>query len=387
VIVDFVRRKLKPGGVLYISYNTQSGWAAMMPMRDLLAEHARVLGRIGNSSVQRMDDALAFAQQLLATNPLYARANPQVARRIEKMAEQDRSYLAHEYLNRDWQPMSFAQMAQWLGSAKLQWACSADPLDGLNYIHLTQEQQQLLAEIPDAVFRQTVRDFCTNHQFRKDYWVKGARPLTPLEQAEALRAQRVVLVQPRAQVSLKITGSLGEGTLSEETYVPLLDELADHRPKTLAQLEQALQARGANIAWPALVQAVQVLSGSGALTAAAEDASIVKAKKRTDRLNTWLLHKARSSSDTCFLASPVTGGGVGRVDRFSQLFLLARQLGHKTPQDWAGFVWSLLKLQGQAIVKNGTQLEGEEAHLTELTQRAQTFSTHHLPMLRALQIA
>jgi hypothetical protein len=28
-IADFLARKLKPGGVLYISYNTQAGWAAM----------------------------------------------------------------------------------------------------------------------------------------------------------------------------------------------------------------------------------------------------------------------------------------------------------------------------------------------------------------------
>ena len=42
VIVDFVRRKLKVGGVLYISYNTSPGWAAMIPMRDILTQHAEV---------------------------------------------------------------------------------------------------------------------------------------------------------------------------------------------------------------------------------------------------------------------------------------------------------------------------------------------------------
>ena len=31
VIVDFVRRKLKVGGLLYISYNCQPGFAAMVP--------------------------------------------------------------------------------------------------------------------------------------------------------------------------------------------------------------------------------------------------------------------------------------------------------------------------------------------------------------------
>jgi hypothetical protein len=38
-----------------------------------------------------------------------------------------------------------------------------------------------MAEIPDTMFRQTVRDFMVNQQFRKDYWVKGARHLSLLE--------------------------------------------------------------------------------------------------------------------------------------------------------------------------------------------------------------
>jgi len=192
VIVDFVRRKLKVGGVLYISYNTQPGWAAMVPMRDLLTEHAAVMGADGAGIVSRIDAALNFAERLLAVNPAYARANPQIAERIKKIKEQNRHYLAHEYFNRDWRPMSVAQMGEWLASAKLTWACSAHYLDAIDAIHLTAEQQRLLADIPDPMFRQLVRDFCVNQQFRKDYWVKGARRLTPLEQAEALRAQRVI---------------------------------------------------------------------------------------------------------------------------------------------------------------------------------------------------
>ncbi len=77
------------------------------------------------------------------------------------------------------------------------------------------------------MFRQTTRDFCVNQQFRKDYWVKGCRTLTALEQAEALRGQRILLAQPRADVGLKVTGSLGEATLQEAVYGPILDQLAD----------------------------------------------------------------------------------------------------------------------------------------------------------------
>ncbi|MDY0269955.1 methyltransferase regulatory domain-containing protein [Trichloromonas sp.] len=356
----------------------------MVPMRDLLTEHAEVLGSDGAGILSRIDSALSFADQLLAANPAYARANPQIAERIQKIKEQNRHYVAHEYFNRDWQPMAFAKMALWLAPAKLQWACSANYLDAIDAVNLTAEQQNLLAGIPDPMFRQTTRDFCVNQQFRKDYWVKGARQLSALEQAEELRSQRVILVQSRAEVNLKVNGSLGEATLQEAVYAPLLDQLADHKARSLAQLEQALQPKG--ISFAQIVQAAMVLSGAGVLLAAQDEAAIVKVKKRSERLNTHLMLKARSSNELSYLAGPVTGGGVN-VPRFHQLFLLARQQGHKQPQEWAGFVWNILAVQNQRLLKEGKPLETPEENLAELTTQATEFADKRLPILKALQVA
>lgn len=384
VIVDFIRRKLKVGGVLYISYNTQPGWAAMAPMRDLLTEHAEVLGSNGAGTLNRVESALVFAERLLATNPLYARANPQIADRIKKIQGQNRHYVAHEYFNRDWQPMAFSKMAQWLVPAKVQWACSANDLDAIDAINLTADQQTLLADIPDPMFRQTTRDFCVNQQFRKDYWVKGARRLTELEQAEQLRGQRVILVQPRAEVSLKVTGSLGEATMQDAIYAPILDQLADYTPHTLAQLEHAVKPRGVQFAQ--LVQAVMVLSGAGVLCAVQDETSTIKVKKNADQLNALLMSKARSRTELGHLASPVTGGGIA-VTRFHQLFLLARQHGHEAPQDQSEFVWHLMELQGQRLVRQGNTLASAEENLAELAHQAAEFAAKQLPILKALQIA
>ena len=208
VIVDFVRRKLKVGGVLYISYNTLPGWATFAPMRHLLTQHAATLGADGVGIVSRIDGALDFAGKLLATNPVYARANPTVPERLNKVNGQNRHYLAHEYFNADWHPMYFADMARWLEPAKVGYACSANLLDHVDAINLTAEQQELLKSLPDAQTRETVRDFLVNQQFRKDYWVKGARRLSPLEQAEALRALRFVLVARAKKQSDKLNAHL-----------------------------------------------------------------------------------------------------------------------------------------------------------------------------------
>jgi Predicted methyltransferase regulatory domain len=148
---------------------------------------------------------------------MYTRANPQVAERLKAIKGQNRNYVAHEYFNRDWMPMSFASMAEWLAPAKLNFACSANYLDAIDVINLSPEQQILLKEIPDPMFRETVRDFMVNQLFRRDYWARGARKLNALEQLEGLRRQRVMLVEHRADVSLKVIGALGEANLQEQS--------------------------------------------------------------------------------------------------------------------------------------------------------------------------
>jgi hypothetical protein len=280
--------------------------------------------------------------------------------------------------------MHFATMAKWLEGAKVQYACSANYLDAIDVINLSTEQQSFLKEIPDPMFRETTRDFMVNQQFRKDYWVKGARTLSSLEQVEALRAQRVILVQPRADVILKVSGSLGEATLQEGVYAPILDLLADHQPRSLGQIEQALKS--VPVGLPQIQQAAMLLSATGAILAVQDEAAAAQAKKACDRINTHLMRKARASNELSYLASPITAGGI-TVARFQQLFLLARQQGHKQPADWAQFVWTIMAAQGQRLVKEGKTLEAEADNLAELTTQATAFADKQLPILKAIQIA
>ena len=383
VIVDFIRRKLKVGGVLYASYNTLPGWSAFAPIRHLMTEHADVVGSDGKGIISRVTDAISFADALMATNPAYLRANPQIAERITGLKSQNHNYLAHEYFNRDWHPMHFATMADWLAPAKVTYACSANYLDHVDVANLTKDQQAFLAELPDLMFRQSVRDFMVNQQFRKDYWVKGPRTLTPLDRFEGLRAIRVVLTTHRPDVPLKATGALGEVSMSEAIYSPILDQLADHKPHSLGKLEAALTSIGITLSQ--ILEACLLLSGVGHLWIVQEDQAISKARKTSDRLNGHLIGKARSSNDTTVLSSPVTGGGI-TVGRFQQLFVLGVGQGKKTPEDLGRFAWQILAAQGQKILKEGAALETNDENLAEMTAQAEVFCIKQLPVLRALQI-
>ena len=386
VIVDFVRRKLKVGGVLYISYNTQPGWAAFAPMRHLMTHHANTMGALGQGIVSRIDGAIEFADKLVETNPLFVRANPQVAERLKKLKEQNRHYLAHEYFNRDWHPMHFDTMAQWLEPAKLQFAGSANYLDYVDALNLSKEQQELLAGVEDPMFKQSVRDFMVNQQFRKDYWVKGLRALPALERLELLRQEKVLLTTPRADITLKANGALGEATLTESIYSPILDLLANHQPQTIGAIEQVLAKQKTDINLGQLLQAVLVLGGLGHLYAVQDDPTINKSSKHTQALNKHLMQLARSSQDISVLASPVTGGGLP-VSRFGQLFLLSLAKGKKEPKQWAEDAWQWLEMQGQRLLKDGQTLQSKEDNLKELNEQATAFATKQLPILKSAKIA
>jgi len=385
VIVDFIRRKLKIGGVLFLSYNCQPGHAAMVPLRHLLTEHAGMMAAPARGIVARIDGALEFAEGLLALNPGFAVANPAIADRLKTLKSHDRHYLAHEYFNRDWRAVFFADLVESLTPAKLSYACSAHYLDHIDALNMTSDQHRFLAEIPDPMFRQSVRDFVVNQQFRRDYWVKVARRLSSLEQTEALRRLKVmVLTGARSELSFTVQGAVGQREINPGVYNPIFDALGDHQPRTIGELEAALS--GAALRLPAIFEAVMVLAGKGDLAVVQDDEVQATARVRTDKLNQRILAKARSGGELTVLASPVTGGGIA-VSRFFQLFLLARSQGRNTPDELARFAWDLLAAQGQRMLKDGKPLETPEENLAELAAQAREFIDKRLPVFQALQFA
>ena len=235
-ILDLIKRRLKPGGVVFVSYNCGPGWAAGMPLRHLLKEHAIRMGQ--GHLHNKVDGALDFIDQLIEAKARYFEANPIAKERLKTLRTQNKSYIAHEYLNDNWEIMEFAGVQSMLADAKLDFATTMTLTDHVDTVNLTQEAQQLLAGIEDRVLRETTRDYFVNQQFRRDVFVKGARPMTALEQVQAFSSLPFALLLPPEDVKLTLLGALGEVNLNEDVYKPILTALADedYKPKTVAEL-------------------------------------------------------------------------------------------------------------------------------------------------------
>lgn len=384
VIVDLIRRKLKVGGLAYVSYNCLPGWAPAMPLRHLMTMHAELAGSDAAGILNKIDGAVNFAQHVVDSGALYFQANPAVAQRLKQIAGQNRNYLAHEFFNQDWDIMSFSDAARMLDEAKLTFLASAHLMDHVEAINLTEAGQKLLSGISHPILRQSVRDYFVNQQFRRDIFIKGAHRLTGLEITELFKQQSFVLITNPADIAMKVIGSLGEATLQESVYRPVIATLAEDnfRAKSVAELAAHPNLKDLNIAQ--LVQSVLVLTGAGHLSPAQIPSN--EARERCAKLNRTICDQARSRADISYLASPVAASGIP-VPRFEQLFIVAGNEGLKTSAELAKFVWDVLARQGQRLIKEGKVLESEDDNIAELNRQAQEFIEKRKPVFTGLEIA
>ena len=385
-IVDIVRRKLSPGGVFYMSYNCLPGWAAELPLRHLLMLHAELASPESQGLAAKIDASLAFAQSMLDADAKYFRAHGGLPGWMEKMAGHNRNYLAHEYFNRDWHPMPFADVARSLAEAKLNFAASATLAEHLDGLGLPEKARKMLAGIQHPIMRETVQDYFVNQRFRRDIFVKGPRRLSPAGRAERLRSMPFALLVQPDQVPMKLAVTAGEIELHPEIYRPFLEAMAgdDFAPKTLRQLEA--YPKCSKITFPQLVQMAVVLTGTGHLHPAQRASDIDAATPRCKALNAHIIERAALTDNVSTLASAVIGAGVP-VTRQDMLFLRARSRGIKAEDQWAQHAWECLLANGQRLVTGGKTLQSAEENLAHLRAEAKELSRKRLPVFKSLGLA
>jgi hypothetical protein len=386
VIVDIARRKLVPGGMLYMSYNAMPGWAAALPVRNLMLLHNELTDKTASALPGRIDDTLSFAQKLSDMGGVYFNSQAVAKDWVKSVGSGERSYLAHEYFNADWHPMSFADVARSLEDAKLTYAASASYTDLYDPINVTDAQQAFLADIAHPILREATRDFLVNRRFRWDVWVKGPRTLHPAQQIEALKATRLVLTCPVADVPLRVTGTQFAANLSPQISRIALEALATDgfAPKSIGQIAAIVP----DLDFAHLMQTLILLAGTGRVVPVQSESEARTARPKTDALNAHLLRSAIDGvhGGPIYLASPVTGGGVP-VTEFDHFFLLSRQAGAKTPEEWAQDAWKAMLPRRMAVAEGGKPLMTVEENIRALTVRARTFAQTRLPAFQALMVA
>src|SRR5215475_1327817 len=255
-IVKFADARLKTGGVLYVSYNAAPGWMPRAPLQRLIFEYAK---RHPAAPRDATAEALRFAKTIKDAGALYFQVNPQVGAFVDAMLTQDLAYLVHENLNESWSALYHADVVADFASTRLSYACSAHIADDVDETSIPLATHEMLAGIPDGVWRETVKDFLVGRSFRRDIFLRGPVRLTPAEKTEGLD-RTLVLTVPRAAATAEIRTAMGEVKGRADLYSPILDLLAAG-PIHAAQLVAELTGPDRSAA--AVLQAVSLLIHSG----------------------------------------------------------------------------------------------------------------------------
>jgi SAM-dependent methyltransferase len=373
-IVDLIYARLKPGGVVYISYNAMPGWAQNSPLRQLFVEWLRGQGEV---TAERVNGALAFAEKVRKTGAAYFELNPQSGKRLEAIANMSRNYVAHEYFNREWSPSYHSDVAADLAAAKLSFAAPSLISEHLDFLMMKPEALELLKEVSDPTAKETVRDYFVNQQFRRDLFTRGARQLSQRERNERLLATRLALRVPPPSLPTKARFPLGEVTLEPGQYQPILDALAAG-PLTFRELLAKRSNGGAGE--KAAFQAVMLLIAAS-LVAPALDAEDEQARRiSTDRFNRAMVARSGPGRQEQTLASPVLGTGVA-VPLIEQLFLAIEREKASNPIDAA---LRVMAERGQQVLKQGKPVASAAEARSELEKASSEFRQKRLPVYRQL---
>jgi SAM-dependent methyltransferase len=187
----FVDRHLKPGGLVYLSYNAMPGRAADLPFQRLI----RAIGETcAGDSTERVAAALKIVGTFLTLKAPALVASPMLA---EIQDVQDRlawSYVAHEYMGEHWDPLFVTDVRSDMATIGLEPVGSATLIENHDSLVLGKAAREALAAIADEDIRELARDFLIDQFFRRDVFVRDGKQLADHEQRGRLLANTFALV-------------------------------------------------------------------------------------------------------------------------------------------------------------------------------------------------
>ncbi|MFI4986531.1 MAG: class I SAM-dependent methyltransferase [Alphaproteobacteria bacterium] len=378
-IVEFMGRHLKPGGIVYVSYNCMPRWLAGLPVQRLLYELASVApGR----SDQRFRQALSLVEEMVKAGAHGLEENPVLKSILKEWDAGRASYFAHEYLNGNWQPLYHADVARELAEAKLNFVGSSTVFENFPAMTLSTEQQALLARIEVPELSETLKDFFVPHLLRRDVFVRGARRLSVTRREELMRGTRLALAVPRQRTRLEVEVAVGRASIEARHYEPIFDALAE-APRTAGEL----------LALPALSDAatLQATEIAGMLVGSRQALPVPAFEHAPDtepgrRFNAVIARRAVRDQlgKAQALASGLLGTGVPVTGVDCHVYRALAASSRMDADELARGLWSLLAASGDTLVSDGKALTGESECLAFFREHAGRALAEKLPLWRTL---
>lgn len=367
-MIEFYRRFLAPGGVVYLSYNTYPGWLPVAPVQKLVSEFANTLK---GPSPQRVRKGFDFASDLLAKNAVSLQVLPGAKQQIERAPTQPPNYLAHEYLNEAWYPSYVTDVMRELSAAKLQYVASATLAENDLRFLVSDELAAVIREQPTEELRQLVKDISINARFRRDIYTRGGRRLSSLDQRQLLSERSFALLKSPESVTYKVEYSGRSVGFDTPIARKIVEALASGH-KTLGELTACCDTSDK---LRSTVEIVTILCIGGHAIAVDTEQTI------SPKMNKAL--SAAAIEDTA-CNSVASTFGTGIVVTQLELALLNSPENFTSVETAIGFLKAFASRKGRVFNKGGKALTTETELDEFLSTEVSTVFSNRLPAFRML---
>jgi SAM-dependent methyltransferase len=244
----FIDRRLKPGGLVYLSYNAMPGWARDLPFQGLLREFGRTLP--GDNS--RRIAATAELARALAGTGVASLAASFIAKELQERPEDYApAYLVHEFMPAAWQPLYVTEVRRDMATIGLQPVGSATLSENLDWMVLDEAARQTLGALTDPDARELVRDYYLDQRFRCDVFARGNRQLGSGERARRVLSSTFVLARPVPAIRYTMTTPTGSFAYDSPAARAIVAELNAGRLAITEDLKTLLTLCAAGDIMPA----------------------------------------------------------------------------------------------------------------------------------------
>lgn len=175
-IREFAQRRLKPGGLLMVSYNAMPGWAHLQPLRRMMQVHA---AGVQGDSLQKAREAYAYVAALARNGAGYFRTVPEAARYLEQLAGKDIRYVAHEFLTPHGDPFYFEEVASAMAAAGLQYCGNMTPANNHPELMVPPSFRDRLPVRASRLALEMHHDMIANTTFRADLFCRQSAKELP----------------------------------------------------------------------------------------------------------------------------------------------------------------------------------------------------------------
>jgi SAM-dependent methyltransferase len=361
-LLELIASRLRQGGLLYVSYNANPGWAAAAPLRQFFLDYTA--GMAGDP-IANVAATIRHLKELRDKGAGYFAQNPAAGVVLEEMAAKDIRYVAHEIYSPHWSPLAFSAVARQMRGAGLSFAGSADLARNYPRPSVKAEFLPLLLKTRDRERAELYRDYVSNVFFRRDVFAKPVEGAARRNVAELLAAVPFGSKLPFAELTRIIPLPDGEMAIADEPFESLRRALAE-RSRSIADLRAEPQF--ASRTQEELGQALELLV-LGNQIAPFKAASPGGAQPREWSvplaLNRHLLAEPVGSEAYQLLISPTIGSAVPVMRGEAVVLLAIAEAGRDGAIEWS---WDYVAARQAWLTVKGVRANSRDAHRAAFEQ-------------------